>query len=149
MKDLILNVARSLLAIAAALDWLPPLLIRLFVGYFFFRSGLGKAQNLGKFTQDFAGWGIPFPAFNAVLSAYTECIGGFLIMIGLATRLVSIAMIINMIVAITVVKLKEVHSLTDFANLDEPLYALSFFWLLISGPGCVSLDYLIALAVGL
>jgi len=149
MKDPILNVARSLLAIAAALDWLPPLLIRLFVGYFFFRSGLGKAQNLGKFTQDFAGWGIPFPAFNAVLSAYTECIGGFLIMIGLATRLVSIAMIINMIVAITVVKLKEVHSLTDFANLDEPLYALSFFWLLISGPGCVSLDYLIALAVGL
>src|SRR5271155_2052755 len=130
MKKLIVTVARSLLAIAGSLEWLPPLLIRLFIGYFFFRSGLGKAQNLGKFTQDFVGWGIPFPAFNAVLSAYTECIGGALIMAGLLTRLVSIAMIINMMVAITVVKFKEVHSLTDFANLDEPLYALSFFWLL-------------------
>jgi putative oxidoreductase len=149
MKEPILSLARGLLAVAASLDWLPPLLIRLFVGYFFFRSGLGKAQNLAKFTQDFAGWGIPFPAFNAVLSAYTECIGGALILVGLATRLVSIAMIINMIVAITVVKFKEVHSLTDFVNLDEPLYGLSFFWLMISGPGCVSLDYLIARAVGL
>jgi hypothetical protein len=35
-----------------------------------------------------------------------------------------------------------VGSLDDFVELDEPLYALTFIWLLLSGPGWVSVDYL-------
>jgi hypothetical protein len=53
-------------------------------------------------------------------------------------------MIINMIVAIVSVNFKHVFGLDDFVELDEPLYALVYFWLMISGPGCVSLDYLVA-----
>jgi hypothetical protein len=34
--------------------------------------------------------------------------------------------IINMVVAVISVKLQEVTSLADFANLDEPLYALIY-----------------------
>ncbi|HTY55005.1 MAG TPA: DoxX family protein [Candidatus Binataceae bacterium] len=149
MKTLIVSLRRIYLSLAASLSWLPPLLIRLFVGYFFFETGLGKLQNLDTFTQRFAQWGIPHPAFNAALSAYTECIGGALIVAGLCTRLVSIPLIINMIVAIITVKMKEVSGLNDFVELDEPLYALSFFWLMLTGPGCVSLDYLIVCALGL
>ena len=44
--------------------------------------------------------------------------------------------------AILAVNLKRVSSLDDFVELDEPLYPLSFVWLLLSGPGWVSLDYL-------
>ncbi len=40
-------------------------------------------------------------------------------------RFVSIPMIINMIVAILTVKLKNVGGLDDFAELDEPLFMLS------------------------
>jgi hypothetical protein len=40
--------------------------------------------------ERFTGWGIPFPAFNAALSAYTELIGGALVMLGLVTRLAAI-----------------------------------------------------------
>jgi len=59
----------------ASLDWLAALLTRLFVGYFFFETGWAKINNLESFTARFAAWGIPYPAFNAALSAYTECLG--------------------------------------------------------------------------
>src|SRR5207248_632655 len=38
-------------------QWLPQLLVRLFVGYFFLESGWGKIHNLDAFTERFAGWG--------------------------------------------------------------------------------------------
>jgi putative oxidoreductase len=123
-------------------DWIAQLLVRLFVGYFFVETGWGKLHNLEGFAQRFAGWGIPYPHFNAALSAYTELVGGLLIVFGMATRLATIPMIINMTVAILAVNLKRVSSLDDFVELDEPLYALTFLWLLLSGPGWVSVDYL-------
>jgi putative oxidoreductase len=139
MREKTQPVVRAL----ASLDWLPPLLVRLFVGYFFLETGWGKIHNLDAFTQRFAGWGIPFPAFNAALSGYTELVGGALVMVGLFTRLVSIPMVFNMLVAILTVKLKKVGGLNDFVELDEPLYALAFFWLIFTGPGRVSLDHLL------
>ena len=132
----------------SSLTWIPQLLMRLFVGYFFMTSGWAKIHDLASFAQNFAGWGIPYPAFNAALSAYTEFIGGALTIAGLGMRFVSIPMIINMIVAILSVKLKEVSSLTDFANLDEPMYGLVYVWLLFSGAGAVSLDAIIKLLLG-
>jgi putative oxidoreductase len=127
------------------MTWIPALLTRLFVGYFFFTSGWAKIHDLSSFTANFASWGIPDPAFNAALSSYTECIGGALTIAGLGMRFVSIPMIINMVVAILSVKLKEVTSVTDFVNLDEPLYALVYVWLLFVGAGWASLDGIIAL----
>ena len=137
------------LLIAERLEWLPPLLVRLFVGYFFFETGWGKIHDLDAFAERFAGWGIPFPHFNAALSAYTELAGGALTVVGLAMRAVSIPMIVNMLVAIATVKLKTVSGLDDFVELDEPLYLLSFLWLMIAGPGAVSLDHLLGRALGL
>jgi putative oxidoreductase len=52
-------------------------------------------------------------------------------------------MMINMAVAIITVKLKNVAGLDDFVELDEPLYALVYFWLMISGAGWISIDNLI------
>jgi putative oxidoreductase len=124
-------------------QWLPQLLVRLFVGYFFLETGWGKIHNLEGMTERFTEWGIPAPAFNAALSGWTEFLGGLFIMLGLFTRLVSIPMFINMVVALLAVKLKKVGGLDDFVELDEPLYALSFFWLFFSGPGWVSLDHLL------
>jgi putative oxidoreductase len=130
-------------------EWVAQLLVRLFVGYFFMETGWGKLHNLDGFAQRFAGWGIPYPYFNAALSAYTEFIGGLLTVAGLGTRLASIPMIINMLVAILKVNLMQVSSLDDFSELDEPLYALVYLWLLVSGPGWVSIDYIVSRALGL
>src|ERR1700747_3100040 len=130
-------------------EWIVQLLIRLFVGYFFMETGWAKLHNLDGFARRFAGWGIPWPHFNATLSAYTEFIGGLLTIFGIGTRLVSIPMIINMLVAILKVNLMHVNTLDGFVELDEPLYALAYLWLLISGPGWVSVDNLISIVFGL
>jgi putative oxidoreductase len=126
-----------------ASSWIPALLTRLFVGYFFMETGWAKIHNLDTFTMRFAQWGIPHPAFNAALSAYTEFLGGALTILGLGMRFVSIPMIINMIVAILTVKLKNVSGLNDFVELDEPLYALTFVWLFFFGAGWLSIDGLL------
>jgi len=130
-------------------EWIAQLLVRVFVGYFFMETGWAKLHNLDGFARRFAGWGIPWPHFNAALSAYTEFIGGLLTIFGIGTRVVSIPMIINMLVAILKVNLMSVNTLDDFVELDEPLYALTYLWLLISGPGWVSVDYVISRVLGL
>ena len=129
-------------------SWIPALLTRLFVGYFFMETGWAKIHNLDSFAMRFAEWGIPHPAFNAALSAYTEFLGGALTIVGLGMRFVSIPMIINMVVAILSVKLKSVGGLDDFVELDEPLYALTFVWLFFSGAGWLSIDGLLKQTLG-
>ncbi len=121
---IILDWWQRLISLLDTLGWVPPLAVRLFVGYFFFETGWAKLHNLPAFVEHFKQWGIPYPEFNAALSAWTECLGGALTIAGLATRLVSVAMVINMTVAIMSVKLKAVSGLDDFVELDEPLYAL-------------------------
>jgi putative oxidoreductase len=125
-------------------EWIAQLLIRVFVGYFFMETGWAKLHNLDGFATRFAGWGIPWPHFNAALSAYAEFIGGLLTIFGIGTRLVSMPMMINMLVAILKGNLMDVNTIDDFVELDEPLYALTYLWLLFSGPGWMSVDYLIS-----
>jgi putative oxidoreductase len=137
------NAASGLFDRLWAASWIPALFTRLFVGYFFMETGWAKIHNLDSFAMRFAEWGIPHPAFNAALSAYTEFLGGALTIAGLGMRFVSIPMVINMIVAILSVKLKSVGGLDDFVELDEPLYALTFVWLFFSGAGWLSLDGLL------
>ncbi|HKT28659.1 DoxX family protein [Dyella sp.] len=144
MRHLVATTASRLLGILHAGRWLGPLVIRLVFGYFWLETGIGKVQNLDGFTQRFIGWGIPHPAFNAALSAWTELLGGLLLMLGLFTRLVSIPMIINMIVALALVVSSRLMGLDDYVEADEVLYITIFFWFLIAGPGKISLDTLIA-----
>jgi putative oxidoreductase len=133
-------------AIAGALEraaWIPALLVRLFVGYFFFVTGRAKVQDLGAMAERFAGWGIPAPALSAALSGYTELIGGALVVLGLFTRLACVPLAVNMVVAIATVNIRRVSELDEFFELAEPLYALAFLWLLFAGPGRISLDALL------
>jgi putative oxidoreductase len=135
--------AQKIIAALEASVWIPQLLVRLFVGYFFFETGWSKAQNLDAMTERFVGWGIPLPGLSVVLSVYTELIGGALLVVGLGTRLATLPLLVNMLVAIFTVNVKNVAGIDDFVELDTPLYALFFLWLLFSGPGWVSVDYLL------
>jgi putative oxidoreductase len=149
MGSTIRNCCNAVLGVLHRLDWLGPLVVRLFFGYFWAETGFAKLQNLDGFTQRFVGWGIPFPAFSAGASAWVEFIGGVLIMLGLFTRLTAVPMIVNMIVAIALVVIKNVGGFDDFIELDEFVYILIFFWLLMAGPGKVSLDAWLARRMGL
>ena len=149
MRQFIADKASRLLESLHASRWVGPLVVRLVFGYFWLETGIAKVQNLDGFTQRFVGWHIPYPAFNAGLSAWTELLGGLLIMLGLFTRIVCIPMIINMAVAVTLVVSANLMGLDDYVEADEVVYSLIFFWLLVAGPGKASLDTLVARWLGI
>nr|WP_199044990.1 DoxX family protein [Dyella sp. ASV24] len=149
MRQFIADKATRLLEQLQRVEWIGPLVVRVVFGYFWLETGIAKVHNLDGFTQRFVGWGIPFPAFSAGLSAWTELVGGLLIMLGLFTRLVCIPMLINMAVAVTLVVSANLMSFDDYVEADEIVYSLIFFWLLISGPGKASLDTWVARALGI
>ena len=149
MREIIARWCDAALHVLDRLDGLGPLVLRLVFGYFWFETGLAKVQNLDGFTARFVDWGIPFPAFSAALSAWTELIGGALLMLGLFTRLTAIPMIINMGVAIALVVIKNVNGIDDFVELDEVIYSLIFFWLLMAGPGRFSVDAILRRRLGI
>ncbi|MGE0387311.1 MAG: DoxX family protein [Gammaproteobacteria bacterium] len=149
MRGYIVSRCRELRDLANALGWAGPLAMRLFFGFFWVETGWGKLQNLAFFTERFVDWGIPFPAFSAALSAGTDLAGGLLMMLGLFTRLTMIPMIVNMAAAIALVVIADVGSFSEFVELDEFLYILVFFWLLVAGPGPASLDALLVRRLGL
>lgn len=148
MTKLIGRTAALLLGAASSLRWLPPLLVRIFVGYLFYESGLPKIQDPERFAQIFAGWGIAYPHVSVFLAGYSEVLCGLLLIAGFATRIASIPLIIDMVVATIAVQMKRVGSFGGFVALDDPLYALALFWLLISGPGGLSVDYFIRRYLG-
>lgn len=140
---------QSLLDRCARLRWFGPLFVRVFFGYFWLETGWAKLHNLDGAIARFVDWGIPWPAFNATLSAGTEFIGGGLLMLGLLTRFTSAAMAFNMVVAIAMVAIKEVHGLDEFVELDEFVYIQIFVWLMVAGAGKVSVDRVIQRRLGL
>jgi len=55
-------------SVAQYLTWLAPLIARITVGWVFLWSGWGKLNNLPQITENFIGWGIPFPHFFTPLT---------------------------------------------------------------------------------
>jgi len=103
-------------------DGLPSLLLRLYLAPVFIMAGYGKMQfvdpqvsGLANFltSPDIIAWfgntewglGLPFPALLANIATWTEFFGGWLLLIGLFTRLLSIPLMLTMIVAATTVHL--------------------------------------------
>lgn len=86
------------------LDGLAPLALRLYLVPVFWMAGTQKIAGMDNTIEWFGnpdwGLGLPFPALMAYLAAYTEAIGALLLLIGLATRWVSIPLMITMLVAI-------------------------------------------------
>ena len=149
MPQFIISGCQSALNFFSRIQWLGPLAVRIFFGYFWAETGWAKLHNLDGATQRFVDWGIPNAAFNATLSAGTEFVGGVLLMLGLFCRLTSAAMLFNMIVAIALVAIKNVQTFDDLVELDEVTYILIFFWFIIAGPGKASIDTLINRWLGL
>ncbi len=99
-------------------DGIPALLIRLYLAPVFIIAGYNKLQlSSAEITgfeslfakQDIINWfgntewglGLPFPDLLANLAAWTEFLGGWLLLVGLLTRIVSIPLLFTMIVAAT------------------------------------------------
>lgn len=121
-------------------QWLPPLLTRIALGVVFALAGWGKLQHIEKVVGYFGSLNIPFPSFQAPFVAGCELAFGVLILLGLFTRLASIPLIGIMIVAIGTAKLEDMGTLSDLFAFSEFLYVLLFLYLIVHGPGAVSVD---------
>jgi len=89
-----------LFGLLAKLDGLAPLLIRLYLAPVMIAAGLYKFRHLDAITQWLgSGLGLPEPELMAQLLTYTELLGGFLLLFGLAVRWVSIPLMVAMLVA--------------------------------------------------
>jgi len=124
------------------------LLVRVYWGWQFWQAGWGKLQDISKPIGFFTELGIPFPVFNAWFVSLLECFGGILLILGLASRLISIPLVIDMVVAYIAADreaLKSIFSEPDKFYAAAP-YTLLFASLivLVFGPGTISRDYLIA-----
>ena len=129
--------------VAAHLAWLGPLFARLTVGWVFLWSGWGKLHNLPQVTENFVGWGIPWPHFFTPLTSGIEFFGGLFLLLGLLTRISAGALCVTMIVAIRAAKWGDVDSLETLLGFDETAYLALFLWLAIAGAGPLSLDRLL------
>jgi len=133
----------------------PILLARVSLGMFFAISGGNKlfvASRFRRMYETLAGAGIPFPHFMTYFVSSVEFISGCLLIIGLLSSLCCVALIIQMIVAITTVQLGTISKglsfldwLVDFLYLPETMYIIILTWLICSGPGRVSVDDRIAM----
>jgi putative oxidoreductase len=139
---------RQALSALDRIRWLAPLLGRLAVGLLFMSTGWGKAHSIPKVTQFFVSLGIPMPGLNAVVVAYSELIGGTLLVVGLLTRLATIPLIVSMIVAILTAKLADLHGVFDLVGFDEFTYLVVLIMIAIIGPGAMSLDHLLCKKLG-
>src|SRR3954462_15243582 len=75
------------------------LFVRLYWGWQLYRTGLGKLHNLDKITEYFESLNIPHAALNARFVCGLELVGGILLILGLASRLIPIPLTINLFVA--------------------------------------------------
>jgi putative oxidoreductase len=123
------------------------LALRLIFGWGLFQTGKGKLENIDRFIDFLTHLHIPMPVANAYFVASLECVGGLLLMLGLASRLICIPLVINFIVAYLTADLDSVKGFFSdqdaFTNAAPFLYLLTSLIVLAFGPGIFSVDALI------
>ena len=129
------------------------LFLRLFVGVMFMQFGIRHLVNFNELCADFPTvLGISSEA-SLILMIIIELVCSLLIMVGFLTRLATIPPIIAMIAAEYYI-LHDLlpHSLIHGLTWDQPGYLPIMFigiylFILLAGPGKISLDYLISLFI--
>jgi uncharacterized membrane protein YphA (DoxX/SURF4 family) len=121
-------------------------LIRSAVGLIFFTQGVLKYIDSNLGVNRFAKIGFPHPYFTAHFVGAFEMVCGFLVLIGLVTRIAAIPLLIVICTAIATTKVPELSrpkqgfwfmvsdARTDFSML------MSLLFLLVAGAGSWSVD---------
>ncbi len=134
------------------------LLVRVSLGLFFAISGANKlfvAGNRQTMYETLVAAKIPFPHLMTYFVSLVEFVGGILLTAGFLSSVASVALLIDMLVAILTNKLSAMPKglsplnwLDDFLYLPEVLYVLFFIWLICAGPGRFSVDCWLAGKLG-
>jgi putative oxidoreductase len=146
VKSSIQRIMSLGLTITGAFAFLAPLLTRIVMGKAFYYTGHGKLQNFDRTVSFFTDLGIPFPALNAGFVSTIEYVGGMCLIVGLGTRLFSFLLSGSMVVALLTA---DKHSFidkfpADITDVVPFMYLVLLVWLVLYGPGPVSLDRILS-----
>lgn len=121
--------------------------MRLFWGYSLLQTGFGKWNAISGIAAFFGKLGIPLPLFNAYLVSCIEMGCGLLLILGLASRLATLPVIIVMCVAYMTAHQSALKGIWDdpsnFIKQEPFTFLLVSLIIFAFGPGRISLDYLI------
>ena len=123
------------------------LLIRLYWGYDFYQTGLGKLNNLERTTEFFSSLNIPFPHLNAMAAGTTELICGIFLMLGFGSRYFTLPLIVILCIAYAT---DDREALVNVFSDPESFVAATPFQHLLAllivyvyGAGAFSIDWII------
>lgn len=99
----LVSLYQKLLNMSRYFEGLAPLALRIYLAPVLIQAGYNKLAHFEDTVAWFAnpdwGLGLPMPALMAGLAAGTEFFGAILLLLGLATRLISIPLMVTMLVA--------------------------------------------------
>ncbi|PWF64837.1 hypothetical protein CBX96_03465 [Shewanella sp. BC20] len=99
----LVNLYQKFLNASRYAEGLASLALRLYLAPVLMQAGYNKLAHFEDTVAWFAnpdwGLGLPMPTLMAAMAAGTEFFGAFLLLVGLATRLISIPLMITMLVA--------------------------------------------------
>lgn len=142
-------------ALTQAGDWLSMLILRIFIGYEYFDSGLEKYNGQNWFKDPLSSsdklpvndtFPLPFNLFSAdfnwFIATWFELIGGIALIIGLFTRFFSFSLFILTIVALVTVHLGPDcgYSFLGCGYKFVVIFLIMTFILTLSGAGKASID---------
>ena len=152
MSDIVNTARRAYDGFASMMDRLQsPLLlaIRLYWGWQFAQDGWGKLTHLDKVTEFFTSLNLPAPHMTALMVALVEFGGGLLFAFGIASRLTSLVLFVNMTMAYLSVPDDRVNfshifsKPEDFYGASPYTYWFAALLILILGPGLFAIDTLL------
>ena len=157
-SSLALRGYRTYSRVADNLQSFALLILRLGFGLELWFSGYGHLHNVDVMVERFQNWGVPFPRFNVYVSGLTEAIGGILLIFGLGTRLVSIPLVINFLVAYATASRSKLAQMfggpdrwggVNDVVIDDAMGPLVASLITLAfGAGKFSIDYLLHRVVG-
>ena len=114
--------------------------VRIMTGLLFAVHGYQKfAGGIGGAAAMFTKIGIPFPGLMAPFIAILELVGGILLLLGVATRVVACLFAVEMLVTTLWVKIPSAN--WNASDLDRMLLVACVLFVL-AGPGAAALDRL-------
>lgn len=109
-------------------------------------AGVNKLKDIPGTAAVFAKLNIPSPLFHAYEVGIVEAVGGILFIIGFASRLTAIPLIILLMTALTTAHGEALQNLNFLSDphilvIQAPYpYLITAFLVLLFGPGRISLD---------
>jgi len=129
-------------------DFLPQLVLRLLLAYEFWESGVEKYYGVNWFADIKDQFPFPFDVIPTdiswFISTWSELLGAVALVIGLGSRFFSLTLVILTIVAWVSVHAGNGYNVCDNGYKLPLIYLVLFLPLVFSGPGKLSLDYLIS-----